>query len=152
MVGLTALVLVACTEPRSERPAAPPAPASLETRLELSDSTARAGTELRVLVRLGGKSSPGVASVTARLGYDSTGLRFVAEDTLRDGATRVVNPTPGVVRFAAIAPNGFTDGQIYAVRFAVLRAGAVASLRLVVDEMHTAARSDATAALIPAKP
>ena len=103
-------------------------------------------------MRLAGKASDGVASVTARLAYDSTALRFVAAEPLSDGATRVANPTSRLVRFAAVAPNGFTSGQLHALRFAVLRAGALESLRLTVDELHTASRTDATAALIPVKP
>jgi hypothetical protein len=146
------LVLGACTEPRAvERPKSAPAPA-LEARLELSDSTAPPGAQMRVLIRLRGTASPGVASVTGRLSYDSTAFRFVSEDTLSDGALRVMNPESGVIRFAAVAANGFTDGTVYALRLAVRRVAAVGSLRLTVDEMHTVGRTDATASLAPARP
>jgi hypothetical protein len=144
--------LAACTEPRTvERPKVAPAPA-LEARLELSDSTARAGEQIRVVVRLTGTKSIDVASITARIAYDSTAFRFVGEDTLSDGATRVVNPASGVIRFAAIAPKGFTNGQLYVMRFAVLRASPVESLRLTVDELHTAAQTDVMSSLTSAKP
>jgi hypothetical protein len=65
---------------------------------------------------------------------------------------RVANPAKGLIRFADVAPNGFATGELYAMRFAVLRAGALASLRLTVDEMHTTTHTDASAALSPAKP
>lgn len=151
-----ALILVAavagCTEPRAVERAAPPPSPALEARIELSDSTARAGSEVRVLVRLAGKTATNVASVTARLAFDSTTLRLVGEEPLSDGATRAINPTSSLLRIAAVAPNGFIDGQVYALRFAVLRNTLLQSLRLTVDEMHTAARTDATMSMVPEKP
>jgi hypothetical protein len=93
-----------------------------------------------------------VASITARLAYDSTAFRFVGEDTLSDGATRVMNPTPGLIRFAAIAPSGFMNGQLYVMRFAVMRPSPVESLRLTVDELHTTAQTNAMASLTPQRP
>jgi hypothetical protein len=143
---------VGCTEPRAVERAAPPPSPAVEARIDLSDSTARAGSEVIARVRLSGKSAPGVASVTARLTFDSTALRFVAEESLADGATRAMNPAAGQLRFAAVAASGFAGGQLYAMRFAVLRSGAFQSLRLTVDEMHTAARTDATSSLVPEKP
>ena len=152
--GVLSLVvaLAASTEPRgAERARTAPTPA-LEARLELSDSTARSGTDVRIVVRLAGKAATGVASVTARLGYDTTAFRFVGDEPLADGATRVINPSSGLLRFAAVAPNGFPEGQVYAMRFTVIRAVAAESFRLTVDEMHTTSRADAMAALSPEKP
>ena len=140
---------VACTEPhKAVQVEAAPAPI-LEARIELSDSVALPGSEVRATVRLTG--SP-VASITARLAWDSTGLEFVGEEAIEDGATRVLNPAPGLLRFAAIAPQGFTGGRLYAVRFAVRRTAALRSLRLDVDELHTVTHADARAALAPRRP
>lgn len=149
---VVATAVAGCTEPRGVERAAPPPSPALGARLEVSDSAAHAGSEIRVLVRLTGNAAAGVASVTARLAFDSAAFRFVAEEPLSDGATRAVNPTSGLVRVAAVAPNGFTDGQLYVLRFAVLRGASLQSLRLTVDEMHTASRTDATASLLPEKP
>jgi hypothetical protein len=59
--------------------------------------------------------------------------------------TRVANPTPGLVRIAALSPTGIKDGRVHALRFTVLRASSLQSLKLVVDEAHTAAGTDAVA-------
>jgi hypothetical protein len=55
---------------------------------------------------------------------------------------------PGLVRFAALAPKGFPDGQLYVMRFVALRVDALASLTFKVDEMHTATRADAAKTLV----
>jgi len=121
----------------------------MEARIELSDSVAKPGTEVLATVHLIG--SP-VASITARFAYDSAGLEFVREEPMEDGATRVSNPAPGLVRFAAIASQGFAGGRAYAVRLAVRRTASLQSLRLLVDELHTAAHVDVRAALILRNP
>ena len=53
----------------------------------------------------------------------------------------------GLLRVAGIAPAGFSDGKLLLVRFTVLQQGALSSLRLTVDEMHTAANADVRASL-----
>jgi uncharacterized membrane protein len=88
-----------------------------------------------------------IASATARLLYDTTGVELVREEPIDDGATRVMNAQPGVVRFAGVAANGFVDGRVYSWRFVVRRAAAMRTLRLVIDETHTVSRADAAASL-----
>ena len=151
-VPVLVAALAGCTEPRRADRAAPPPTPAIEARLELSDSAARAGSEIRVLVRLAGKSASGIASFTGKLAFDTTALRFVAEDTLSDGATRVMNSTSGVLRLAAVAPNGFADGQLYTLRFSVRRTPSPQSLRLTVDELHTTSGTNAVNSLLPEKP
>jgi len=146
------VALVACTEPRGTERAAPPPTPAIEARLELSDSTARAGSEIRVLVRLAGKSAGGVASFTGKLAFDTTSLRFVAEDTVSDGATRAMSSASGLLRLAAVAPNGFTNGQLYTLRFSVRRTPSPQTLRLTVDELHTTSGTDAAKSLAPEEP
>lgn len=136
-----ALVIVACTEPdhgASPRTAPTPLPSA---RLEVSDLLPTVGDEVGVTVRLLG--APG-ASITARIAYDSTALEYVGETPLADEGTRIINPASGLVRFAAIAPRGFVDGHAYLLRFRVRRLDGLQSMRLVVDELHTVARADAT--------
>jgi len=138
-----AALAAACTEPRradQSKPAPSPQP---EARIELSDSLAAPGAEVDVTVRVVGAR---LASMTARLAYDSSGMRFVREEAVSDGATRVVNPQAGLVRFAAIAPNGFADGRVYTLRFAVVRPSGLRSFQLSTDEAHSVSRAN----LVPA--
>jgi hypothetical protein len=95
-----------------------------------------------------GTSANDVASFTARIAYDPTKLRYVDEVAIGDNATRVINPQQyGLLRVAGIAPAGFPDGTLLLVRFTVLQQGALGSLGLTVDEMHTAANADVRASL-----
>lgn len=137
---------LACTEPTARRTPAAAVPV-LEARLALSDSAPGPGTAVRVFVQLTGEQSSDVASFTGRLRYDRTALRFVAESPIDDGATRISNPTPGIVRVGAIAASGFRTGTLAAFDFLVLRANGTRSLALDVDEMHSTARRDVTASL-----
>ena len=139
-----AALAAACTEPRrpeQSRTAPSPQP---EARIELSDSLAAPGTEIDVTVRVVGAR---VASMTARLSYDSSGVRFVREEALTDEATRVVNPQPGLIRFAAIAPSGFADGRVYTLRFSVTRSSALRGFQLTTDEAHSTAQANLVPAL-----
>lgn len=139
-----ALPAFACTEPRRAERAQPAPTAPIDARLELSDSLAAPGSNVVVTVRFTGAP---IASVTGRLLYDTTGVSLLGDAPITDGATRVMNPQSGVVRFAGVAAGGFADGRAYAFRFAVRRTDALRAVRLVVDEAHTVARADAAASL-----
>jgi hypothetical protein len=130
-----AVFLAACTEPKP--PAQAPAPIPLEARLDVSDSSAAPGKTVFVTVHASDKK---VASMTGRIVYDSTALSFLSEETLRDGATRVLNPATGALRFATILSGGFEDGRLYVLRFTPLKPNGLSSLRLVIDEIHTGDR------------
>lgn len=134
----------ACTEPQHVDRSKPSPTPALDARIELSDSLAKPGDEIVVTARLVGTP---VASATARLLYDTTGVQLVREETFDDGATRVMNPQPGALRVAALAANGFVDGRLYTWRFTVQRATAIRSFHLVIDEAHTISRADAAASL-----
>ena len=136
------LALAACTEPRHAEHAAP-APTA-EARLTLSDSLAPVGGVVRVSIAVSGTS---IASATARITYDTLGLQYVDDAPISDAATRVSNPTPGLVRVAAVAPQGFTTGEVYAAHFIVRRTEALRSIRLVLDELHTSNNSDLAPAM-----
>lgn len=138
VVGVT-LAAAACTEPRRTDQAKPAPSVQPQARVELSDSLAAPGTEVDVTVRVVGAR---LASMTARLAYDSSGMRFVREEAVSDGATRVVNPQPGLVRFAAIAPNGFAEGRVYTLRFSVVRSSALRSFQLSTDEAHSVSQAN----------
>jgi cohesin domain-containing protein len=143
-VGGVVLAAAACTEPRRTDQAKPAPSLQPEARVELSDSLAAPGTEVDVTVRVVGAR---LASMTARLAYDSSGMHFVREESVSDGATRVANPQPGLVRFAAIAPNGFADGRVYTLRFSVVRSSALRSFQLSTDEAHSVSQANLVPAL-----
>lgn len=144
LLACATLSATACTEPRrAEQSKTAPSPQP-EARIELSDSLAAPGAEVDVTVRVTGAR---LASMTARLAYDTSGLRFVREDAISDGATRVVNPQPGMIRFAAIAQNGFADGRVYTLRFAVVRASALRTFQLTTDEAHSISQANLVPAL-----
>jgi hypothetical protein len=142
--AIAALAAAACTEPRRADQSKPAPSAQPEARIELSDSLAAPGTEVEVTVRVVGAR---LASMTARLAYDTSGVRFIREEALSDGATRVINPQPGLVRFAAIAANGFADGRVYTLRFSVIRSSALRSFDLTADEAHTISQANLVPAL-----
>ena len=134
----------ACTEPRrADQSKTAPSPQP-EARIELSDSLAAPGAEVDVTVRVVGAR---LASMTARLAYDSAGIRFVREEMLSDGATRVVNPQPGLVRFAAIAPNGFAEGRVYTLRFSSCVRRHFAPFSCPTDEAHSVSQANLVPAL-----
>ena len=138
---VAAVLMVACTEPNgTASPRTAPTPLRL-ARLEVSDSLAAVGDDVSVTVQLLDTAG---ASITARIAYDSTRLEYVGESPIGDEGTRAINPASGLVRFAAIAPRGFVDGRAYVMRFRIRRAGGLQSMQLVVEELHTLARVDAT--------
>jgi len=143
-LALAALTSAACVGPHDAAPRAVPLTGrEVGVQFALSDTLPAVGDTVTVSVRI---HSPGeavqVTSYTARLTFDTTGLRLVGEAPLADGATRVINPTSGAVRAAGIAPAGFAAGELFALRFAVLRPTRLASLAVHFDEIHSAARED----------
>ena len=147
LAAISALVAAsACTEPRARQAAADPSP-ELEARLELSDASPRSGSELIVHVKLNGKTAGRVASFTERLSYDTTSLRYLGDAALEDGATRITNPTPGLIRSAGLRAAGFGDGSLIAYRFLVVDPSGVGRLRLTIDELHEQTHADAASAV-----
>ncbi|MEP6494909.1 MAG: hypothetical protein ABJF01_19640 [bacterium] len=137
------MVVAACTEPRTPQRTTVASPA-LEARLELSDSLPRAGSEITVRVLLRGDAAAKIASFTERLSYDTAGLRYVDEVALTDGATRVSNPAPGLIRSAGMHAGGFTNGVLAEYKFVVVDPAAVRRLSLVLDELHELNHTDAS--------
>jgi hypothetical protein len=134
----------ACTEPQHADHSKPSPTAAFDARIELSDSLPKPGDDIVVTARLVGAQ---IASATARLLYDTTGVELVREEAFEDGTTRVMNPVAGALRVAAVAANGLPDGRFYAWRFTVRRTAALRSFHLTIDEAHTISRADAAASL-----
>ena len=134
----------ACSESYRSTPVQNPAP-GVEAVLEISGA-ATVGTGFVVSVRA--ISTQGkVGSFTARIRYDSTALRFDGEIPMDDAAMRALNPTPGLLRLAGAAVNGFGDGRLVSYRFVALRESGVQTLSLVVDEIHLITHFDAKPSL-----
>lgn len=141
LLGAVLFVLSACTEPVANKPLTTPRK-TMEAHLILSDSAAAAGQTVDVFAQITAATPEIVGSYTARLRYDTTALRYQQELVIADDALRATNATSGLLRFAGAAPKGLPSGRLAGYRFLVLRPNAMQSLRLVVDEMHTVARTD----------
>ncbi len=145
ILALTAAALgAACSEPLRKAGDAPRAAIAPHLGLELSDSTPTANATVRVTIRAIGTS---IASVTGRLAFDTTAIAFAGEASMADGAMRAVNPLPGVLRFAAIAPDSFAHGVIHQVDLVVRDPAGLRSLRLSLDEAHTTGHVDVSRSL-----
>ena len=138
---VSTLVCFACSETQHSTGVENPVPV-IAAALIVSDSAPPVGGSVVVSVRAIGEQTT-VASYTARITYDATGLKYDAEIPLEDDALRASNSVPGLLRFAGAASAGFTNAQLAAYRFSVLKANSVRTLSLSVDEIHTVTRLDA---------
>ncbi|MDB4891240.1 MAG: hypothetical protein JWL61_3095 [Gemmatimonadetes bacterium] len=148
IVGIIAALCTvhACTEPVANKAVLAPEK-TMEARLVLSDSAPVVGRTVDVFAQVNATTSELVGSYTARIRYDTTALRYEQEIAIADDALRATNAASGLLRFAGAAPKGLSGGRMAGYRFLVLRANATQSLQLVVDEMHTAARTNAVSEL-----
>ena len=144
--GAVVIAVSGCMEQASTKALSTPEPA-MDASLVLSSAAPAVGATVDVFAQIGPDVPALVGSFTARIRYDSTYLRFQAEIPMADQVSRATNATGGVVRFAGAAPAGVTSGRLAGYRFLVLRANAVRTLQLVVEEMHTVARADAASML-----
>jgi hypothetical protein len=142
------LVLAAngCMEQASTKAPGTPEP-TMDASLVLSSASPPAGSTVDVFAQIGTATAGVVGSFTARIRYDTTYLRYAAEIPIVDQTMRASNATNGLVRFAGASVTGVTSGRLAGYRFVVLRPDAVRTLQLVVDELHTVARADATSML-----
>lgn len=144
VTAVTTAVALGCTDRSATRPLAEPAPQVVPVaELVLSSVRPTVGDTLRVVLQVSSAAAAQrVASFTGAVAYDSTRLAFVGEDARDDGAIRALNDVGGRVRVAGAAPRGFGDGQLIVLRFRTLAPDAPASLRLELDEVHAADRSN----------
>ena len=140
------LLSAGCTEPVATKVERAPEP-TMEARLVSSDSAPAIGTMVDVFAHVRAATPELIGSFTARLRFDSTALGFREEIALPDGVLRATNATGGLLRFAGAAPRGVPDGRLAGFRFVVLKTKAMQSMQLVVDEMHTVARTNAASQL-----
>jgi len=146
--ALAVLLLVSCVDTPRQRFV----PAALDAHdvgvaLVASDSVPASGAVVSVSVRLvaSGGAPPRIGSYTARLLYDTLMLRYAGELTRSDGATRAINPQPGLVRSAGYAIDGIASGeQLFGVLFEARRGGTAAlrGVQVQFTELHAATRED----------
>ena len=132
------LATLACADerPRSltEPPAAPPGASIAE--LIVSDAAPYAGATITLTARVRpGARLAAVASYKARLTYDPAGLTFVDAPSLPTGIRALNSGTAGTIVAAGAAPKGFTDGQLFVVRFTVIDPSALRRLELTVEQL-----------------
>jgi hypothetical protein len=135
-----------CTEPVASKAVVTPQK-TMEARLILSDSAVATGRTVDVFAQITASTPEMVGSYTARIRYDTTALRYEQEIAIGDDALRATNASSGLLRFAGAAPKGLPGGRLAGYRFLVLRPNATQSLQLVIDEMHTVARTNAASQL-----
>ena len=139
-------MVMACTEQATTKAPGTPEP-TMDASLSVSNPSPEPGSTVDVFAQIG-TATPGlVGSFTARIRYDSTALRYQEEIPIADGTMRATNAASGLVRFAGAATAGVPAGRLAGYRFLVLRSGAVRTMQLVVDEIHTVTRADGASLL-----
>lgn len=150
----TALVLAlgtltGCNDERTG--VAPPRPVPLPVPsnawLVVSDSTARAGSEVTVAAFASSEAGGAVGSFTARFLYDSLQLQIMGADSISDQALRAMNPIPGEHRIAGASAQGLPGGLLFRLRAKVIDPRGLRRLGLVIDEMHSIKFADLTTKL-----
>ena len=91
-----------------------------------------------------------VEVVTGSVNGTSVRMAEDLADALDDGATRMSNPTAGLIRTAGASVRGFAAGMLSSFRFQVHDPAAIRSLRLSIDELHERTGVDASRAVMVA--
>lgn len=141
-------MVMACTEQATTKAPGTPEP-TMDASLSVSNASPEPGSTVDVFAQIGMATPAGglVGSFTARIRYDSTALRYQEEIPIADGTMRATNAASGLVRFAGAAMAGVPAGRLAGYRFLVLRSGALRTMQLVVDEIHTVTRADGASLL-----
>ena len=141
-----ALLVAGCNDERATisppRPAAPPI--SANAWILVSDTLARAGTEVTISAFAKADTGGAVGSFTARFLYDSLQLQVVGPDRASDNGLRALNPIIGEYRVAGAAAKGIPSGLLFRVRAKVIDPRGLRRLGLLVDELHSVALADLT--------
>jgi hypothetical protein len=128
---------------KSRMPEAPPPPSrGVQAFVQVSNTQARPGEEIRVSVRVqfGTDTDAKLGSYTGRLAFDPEVLSFKSETKINDGL-RVTNPGgagQGEIRFAGASASGFLDLTIFTGVFEVKKTGYTAVLKLTMEELSAA--------------
>lgn len=132
LFSLSALLIAGCDRDPVRPQAAPVMEPQTVAFLMMSDTLAAPGDEVAVIARA--RALQPIGSFTARLRFDASRLDFVGADPA--GGMRAVNERePGVLVVAGADPSGFTDDQLFVVRFRVLGGVPATGLRLEIAEL-----------------
>jgi len=154
-----ALAIAGCAEQQGVTPATTgTAPKQIVPAVAITDSSTPGQVVLTLQLRASWPMQR-VGSFTGRLTFDSTTLRFTAEEPVADGALRALNPaSPGVVRVAGAAASGMAIDRLIALRFQVLDRtdfGKAATIRAAllnasfeIAELHEVTSNDVSAMIV----
>ncbi|MGQ0648665.1 MAG: hypothetical protein ACT4P7_13965 [Gemmatimonadaceae bacterium] len=148
VAALATIMLAACDDRVSvepPRPVPPPVPAN--AWIVLSDSGARAGSEISISAFATIPEGGAIGSFSARLLYDTLQLRVGLPDELPDGAVRAVNPIEGAHRIAGASARGLGNGLLFRVRARVIDPRGLRRIALAIDELHSTRFAELTSAL-----
>jgi hypothetical protein len=130
--------LAACAEPPTApiAPAEPSAPATgVLVYLSLSSLAPQPGDRVTIAVNaLRAADAEAIGSFTLRVAYDTTALRLAASGTSGEGMV-LANAARGMVTIAGASGEGFRASPLATLTMDVVRAGALPSLALTVDEI-----------------
>ncbi|MDQ8172344.1 MAG: hypothetical protein P3B76_06640 [Gemmatimonadota bacterium] len=148
-LAMSLLAIGACRESMSDAAVAPVPAAPPSAQLEIR-SAAAGDTLITVELHVRGLHSADAAgavpalpiSVTASVQYDTTRLRFLADDSPGDGALRAVHAAAGRVMVAAAHATGFSGERFATLRFASRDNEAYRTLLLQLTELHLTDATD----------
>ncbi len=143
------VLLTGCSDDRvAVSPPRPmPAPVASNAWIVVSDSTARAGSEVTIAAFASSEAGGAVGSFTARFLYDSLQLQVLAADSVGDDALRAMNPIAGEYRIAGASAQGLPGGLLFRLRAKVIDPRGLRRLGLVLDELHSIKFADLTTKL-----
>lgn len=121
-----------------------PLPVPSNAWIVVSDSAARAGSEVTVAAFASSEAGGAVGSFTARFLYDSLQLQVLGTDSISDQVLRAMNPIPGEHRIAGASAQGLPGGLLFRLRAKVIDPRGLRRLGLVIDEMHSIKFADLT--------
>lgn len=142
-LAMSLLAFSACRESMRDASVAPVSDTPPSAQLEVR-SAAAGDTLITVALHVRGLREANAAgaapalpvSVTASVQYDTTRLRFLADDSPGDGALRAVHAAAGRVRIAAAHATGFSGERLATLRFAARDDQAYRTLLLQLTELH----------------
>ena len=132
-----ALVAIATVMTAGAAPVTPcagaPKPGITEFSVEITSTSLRDSLVHGVVCL---SSENNVGSFMATLRYDSTRARLV-DVRVSSGMGSTNGGGPGLIRIAAVAPNGFARGIVASMSFKVAESGSVGRIHLAITEVTT---------------
>ena len=132
---VVALGVIACRDTAGlTKPVASNAPRSIAPRVVVARDSG--GTAL-LTVALDVSGNVGkLGSFTGRLRFDPTQLVYVGDIAIGDGTMRAANQVDNVIRVAGISTSGVDVSRLVTLRFRVLNAAGLGTVRFELEEVH----------------